>query len=114
MLPFHVANTADYSDCTCSTARATIQEQYDKLIRLPVDSLLPTLYANGVITFDQKIEIEDIPQKIKKTQFILNLIISSLINGRPTLYNRFLKVMEESENVDISQFAKNLGKLKQL
>ena len=42
----------DYSDC--STARATIQQQYDKLIRLPVDTLLPALYANEVVTFDQK------------------------------------------------------------
>ena len=81
---------------------------------MPVDSLLPSLFANSVVTFRQKKEIEDIPQKIKKTEFILDLIISSLINDVPTLYNGFLKVMEESENVDISQFAKNLGKLKQL
>ena len=107
----YVAKT-DYSDC--STVCAIIQDQYDRLIRLPVDSLLPTLYANGVITFDQKKEIEDIPQKTKKIQIILDLIITSLKSGVATLYNRFLKVMEESEDVDVRQFAKNLGKLKQL
>ena len=109
MLPFHIVNSG-YSDC--STACDTIQKQYDKLIHLPLDSLLPTLYAKNVVTFDQKNEIDDIPQKMKKIQFILDLIIRSLKNDVATLYNRFLKVMEESENKDIQQLAKKLGRLK--
>ena len=99
----------DYSDC--STAQATIQEHYDKLIRLPVDSLLPSLYAYNVVTFDQKEEIEELPQKKKRMDFIASLIIRSLDSGVADLYNRFLKVLKESEDLPTRELAKKLGKL---
>ena len=102
----------DYSDC--STARATIQEQYDKLIRLPVDILLPSLYAYNVVTFDQKEEIEELPQKKKRMDFILSLIIQSLDNGIANLYNGFLEVLKESDDVLTRELAKMLGKLMHL
>lgn len=79
-----------------------------------MDSLLPTLFANDVVTFDQKKEIEDISQRTKRIQFILDLVISSLKNDVATLYNGFLKAMEESENIGIRLLAKELGELKQL
>ena len=99
----------DYSDC--STARATIQQQYDKLIRLPVDTLLPALYANEVVTFDQKEEIEELPQKKKRMESVLNLIIRSLDIEIGGLYNGLLKVLKESEDVAARELARKLGKL---
>ena len=102
----------DHSDC--STAHATVQEQYDKLIRLPVDNLLPSLYAYNVVTFDQKEEIEELPQKKKKMDFILRLIIRSLDSGIVDLYNGFLKVLKESKDVSTRELAKKLGKLMHL
>ena len=102
----------DHSDC--STARATVQEQYDKLIRLPVDNLLPSLYAYNVVTFDQKEEIEELPQKKKRMDFILSLIIRSLDSGIADLYNGFLKVLKESKDVSTIELAKKLGKLMHL
>ena len=99
----------DYSDC--STARTTIQQQYDKLIRLPVDTLLPALYANEVVTFDQKEEIEELPQKKKRMEFVLNLIIRSLDIEIGGLYNGLLKVLKESEDVTARELARKLGKL---
>ena len=102
----------DYSDC--STARATIQEQYDKLIWLPVDILLPSLYAYNVVTFDQKEQIEELPQRKKRMDFILSLIIRSLDLEIANLYNGFLKVLKESEDVLTRELATKLGKLMHL
>ena len=99
----------DYSDC--STARATIQEQYDQLIRLPVNSLLPSLYARNVVTFDQKEEIEELPHKKKRMEFVLNLIIRSLDMGISSLYNGFLKVLKKRQDFLTRKLAKKLGKL---
>ena len=99
----------DHKDC--STARATIQEQYDKLICLPIDILLPSLFANNVVTFDQKEEIDELPHKKKRMEFVLNLIIRSLEMGVDGLYNGFLKVLKTSEDLLTRELAKKLGKL---
>ena len=100
------------ADCiACSTACATIQEQYDKLIGLPVDNLLPSLFANNVVTFDQKEYIEELLHKKERIKFILNLMISSLERDIPALYNGFLKVMKESDDVVVLELTKKLGKL---
>ena len=103
------------ADCSaCSTACATIQEQYDKLIGLPVDNLLPSLFANKVVTFDQKVDIEKLPQEKEKMKFILDLIISSLEKKIPVLYNGFFNVMKESDDPVVRELTKKLGKLIQL
>ena len=94
-----------------STAHAAIRDQYVKLICLPVDNLLPSLFANNVITFDQKKDIEDIPQKKKQMEFILDLIIHSLENDVASLYNGFLKSIQQSEDVVTRELAKKLGDL---
>ena len=88
-----------------------IQEQYDKLIHLPIDTLLPSLYAYNVVTFDQKEEIEEKPGKKKRMEALLGLIIRSLDNGVADLHNGFLKVLLESEDLLTKEFAKKLGKL---
>ena len=44
-------------------------------------------------------------------EFILDLIIQSLANNVPVLYNRFLKVLKESEDLVTRELAKELGKL---
>ena len=111
MLLFYTCN----ADCSaCSIASATIQEQYDKLIGLPVDDLLPSLLSNKVVTFNQKVDIDELPQKKRKMKFILDLIISSLEKKIPVLYNGFLKVMKESDDLVVLELTKKLGKLKHL
>ena len=99
----------EYSDC--ATALATIQEQYDKLIHLPIDSLLPSLYAYNIITFDQKEEIEELPQKKRRMKYVLNLIIHSLDAEISGLYNEFLKVIKKSGDLVAKELLKKLGKL---
>ena len=100
------------ADCSaCSTASATVQEQYHQLIDLPVDNLLPSLLSNKVVTFNQKVHIDELPQKKRKMEIILDLIISSLEKKIPLLYNGFFKVMKESEDLVVLELAKKLGKL---
>ena len=43
--------------------------------------------------------------------FIASLIIRSLDSGVADLYNRFLKVLKESEDLPTRELAKKLGKL---
>ena len=78
---------------------------------MPIDNLLPSLYAHNVVTFDQKEEIEELPQKRRRMEFVLNLIIRSLDNGVGDLYNGFFKVLKECEDLLTREFAKKLGKL---
>ena len=99
----------DYGDC--STARATVQEQYDKLILLPVDTLLPSLFTNSVVTFEKKEEIKEMLEKKRRMEAILDLIIRGLDNDVPVLYNGFLKVLKESEDLLTRELAKKLGEL---
>ena len=99
----------DYSDC--STALATIQKQNVKLLHLPVNTLLPSFYAYNVVTFDQKEHIEELLHRKDRMSFIVDLIIRSLECGVADLYNRFLKVLKESEDLPTKELAKKLGKL---
>ena len=66
------------------------------------------------MTFKQKQHIKGIPQEINRMEFILDLIIQSLANDVPTLYNGFLKVLKESEDMVTRELAKKLGKLTHL
>ena len=103
------------ADCSaCSTACTTIQKQCDKLISLPVDHLLPSLYSNDVVTFNEKKYIDELLHKEERIKFILNLIISSLEKKTPALYNGFLKVLKESDDLVVQELTKKLGKLIQL
>ena len=62
------------------------------------------------MTFNQKQHIKGIPE-IERMEFILDLIIRSLDNNVPVLYNGFLKVLKESEDLVTRELAKKLGEL---
>ena len=78
---------------------------------MPVDILLPSLFANSVVTFEQKEDIKEMPGKKKRMGAVLSLIIRSLDNGVAALYNGFLKVLKESDDLLTRELAKKLGKL---
>ena len=50
---------------------------------------------------------------MKRMEFILDLIIRSLDNNVVDLYNGFLEVLKESEDLVTRELAKKLGKLTQ-
>ena len=62
------------------------------------------------MTFKQKQHIKGIPE-IERMEFILDLIIQSLANNVPVLYNGFLKVLKESEDLVTRELTNKLGKL---
>jgi len=101
---FHVVHSE------CSAACAKLQEQYDKLIHLPVDALLPSLYASGVVTFHQKQSIEAKSLDREKMRCVLDLIINSLKANVAIKYNNFLKAMKDSKDLDANELVKKLGK----
>ena len=102
----HVAYT-DFS-----TATTSLQNHYDKLIHLPVRTLLPRLFASEVVTSDQKQRVDDISLDTEKMGCILHLIMESLKTGVAIKYNKFLEVMKNSEDVVANEIIKCLGKLK--
>ena len=99
-----------FSDC--STACAKLQQHYDKLIRLPAKALLPSLYASGVVTFDQKQIIEAKHVNKEKMGYVLDLIINSLKADIAIKYNNFIQVMKDSKDFDANELVKILGKFK--
>jgi len=101
---FHVV----YSEC--SAACAKLQELYDKLIHLPADALLPSLFASGVVTFDQKQSIDAESLNIDKMRCVLDSIINSLKADVAIKYNNFLKAMKDSKDLDANELVKKLCK----
>ena len=99
-----------YNDCP--TAVSNLQSQYDKLIHLPVETLLPSLYASRVVDFNQKQEVGAMHTRAEKMGYILDLIIDSLKAGTAIKYSKFLEVMKNSEDSVPNEIVKSLGKLK--
>ena len=99
-----------YNDC--STAVTNLRSQYDELIHLPVETLLPSLYASGVVNSKQKQEVDAMHTRAEKMGYILDLIIDSLMAGAAIKYNKFLEVMKKSEDSVPNEIVKSLGKLK--
>lgn len=95
----------------CSTACEGLQKQYVNLTRLPVKTLLPSLFEGEVIDFDQKKIAEAKSVDTEKMSYILDLVINSLKAGVAIRYNNFLKVMKESRDADANELLKQLGKI---
>ena len=95
----------------CSTACAKLRKEYDKLIHVPVEHLLPSLYARGVVDSNQKKIAEAKLLDTEKMSYVLDLIIDSLKAGIPVKYNHFLEVMRDSEDPVANKSVKALGKI---
>ena len=93
-------------------ANATIlkvQEHYSSLNMLRIASMLDTLYTKGIVTFEEKGEIEAAGRKGMQW-FLDNVLIADLKQGQSTKYKMFLKVMESHDNTTIKKVAEYLGK----
>ena len=83
---------------------------YDKILHLPIDSILSKLYVKGVITLREKETIETLPLKSNKMEyFLISIIIPSLTNNVIVKFERFLEVIEESGDPILINMVKNLG-----
>ena len=93
-------------------ARKTLLSQYGSLARLRIDSMLDALFTKGIVTFEEKQDIEHFQQRDRKGMkwFLDNVIIPSLDQGMSTKYNGFIEVMKKHEDSLLRYVAKGLGK----
>ena len=90
---------------------AKLQKEYDKLIRVPVEHLLPSLFAKEVVNFNQKKIAEAKLLDTEKMSYILDFIIDSLRAGVSVKYNNFFEVMRDSEDAAVKESIKTFGKI---
>ena len=92
----------------CSTVEKMLRKEYKQLSNLPYTSMYKQLFAEDVITLDEKLQIEG---KIGTEQMakLLDIIITDLRLGMTTKYLGFLKAMKESEDTTLKKTAKRLG-----
>ena len=96
------------SDCKSVIEKLT--EHYDKLTRLPINSMLDSLITSEVITFDEKKNIETKSLESDRMRHLLdNVIILGLQVELPELYHKFVKVLQESESMINRAMAKMIG-----
>lgn len=78
---------------------------------MPVEHLLPSLYARGVVDSNQKMIAEAKLLNTEKMSYVLDLIIDSLKAGVAIKYNNFFEVMRDSEDPVVNKSVKALGKI---
>ena len=70
--------------------------------------MLNELFTEGVVTLEEKGKIEDKGNK-GMNWFLDNVILKDLQQGQSTKYKRFLKVMEDHDDMTIRKLAADLG-----
>ena len=68
-----------------------------------------SLYANEVITDDERTKIKSKVGVEKMDYLIVDIIISSLKKNFSKKYKGFLEAMEDSDDTDLRDMAKMLG-----
>ena len=88
-------------------------KNYKALTTLNPDALLIGLYANGVITYEQRQVVDKtLPLSSQKMDYILNeVILPDLKIGETSKFKGFLQAMEESEDTTINKVGSRLGEL---
>ena len=86
-----------------------LRKQVNKLSSLSYDNMEMSLYANGVITADEKTKIKSKVGNEKMGYLIVDIIIPSLKVKHSKKYKGFLEAMEDSEDTALQDTAKMLG-----
>ena len=101
----YIAGTID-----CTKIVEKIKHIYDKLMRLPIKSMLPQLFGSRVITEGQKKRIEAKELESDGMQYFLDeVLILSLELDMTEIYNKFIKILEDSEDLIQNAMAKKIG-----
>ena len=100
----------DLASFDCSAAKDNVKENYDKLINLPIESVVGKLHDKGVITAEEKERIDLKPATRDKMIYLLDSVINpSLLNDISIKFKGFLEVIGESGNSIMIDIAKQLG-----
>lgn len=94
----------------CANAKAKIMSNYESLMKIRADAILPGLFAKGVITSENKQIIDAKILDWEKMRYLIdNIIIQSLDVGIITTYKEFLNVLERNDDRIINTIAQRLG-----
>ena len=95
----------------CASVKTKIKSNYENLMKIRADAILAALFAEEVITLEEKQSIDAKTLNSDKMRYLIDTIImQSLDMGIITKYKEFLKVLERNEDVSIKTVAQGLGK----
>jgi len=100
----------------CKAAMQRLRKNCDALTKLSITSILGSLFAKGVITYDEKRLIETKPLESDRVTCLLDdVLYRSLLMGVMDKYITFVKILEqkgeEEYDMVMEKLAKNLGML---
>lgn len=100
----------DVASFDCSTAKNNVKAHYDMLTNLPIELILDRLLVKGVISPDEKKQLDCKPGSREKMIYILDSVITpSLVNGDSVKFKAFSEVLEQSGHSSMIDLAKQLG-----
>ena len=98
----------------CEAAMQKIQDKYDTLLKLPINSILGLLFSKRVITLEDKQIIEAESLERKRVTYLLDkVLLRSLEMGYSDKYKSFIEVLkqggEDDGDVILEKLARDLG-----
>ena len=94
----------------CSDAAKLLKSKFALLSNLSYSNMSGSLYANDVITQQEKLEIDRVVGK-SQMERVLDIVIASLKANQTVKYKGFLLAMESSEDKTLNAKAQELGEL---
>ena len=92
----------------CNAAATMLKKKFDMLGYLSYSSMSNRLYANDVITLQEKQQIDRLIGQAQ-IEAVIAIVIASLKAGQTAKYRGLLVAMEESEDILLKQKAAELG-----
>ena len=79
--------------------RKAFKEFYIKLMELPINDMIETLYANNLLPGDHKAKVKSLSTPKDKAQHFLDAVIKpSLEIGYTEQFEQLISIMESSDN----------------
>ena len=92
----------------CSDAAKLLKSKFALLSNLSYPNMSGSLYANNVITQQEKFEIDQLVGK-SQMEMVLYIVIASLQANQTAKYKGFILAMESSEDETLKAIAQELG-----
>jgi len=93
----------------CSAVEEMLRKDLVALCNLNYNNMAIALQANGVITRQEKEEIDKMAVNADKMAKIIDIVQASLLGNKTKKYKGLLKAMEQSQDTDLQDKAKELG-----
>jgi len=105
MIRFHLCVDIPFN---CSAVEEILRKDLVALSNLKYKNMSIALEANGVITMDEKEEIDRMTSA-NQMEKVINYVRASLLCNKTKKYKGLLKAMEQSQDTDLQDKAKELG-----